>query len=181
MTALIDELDATVVTLGNNHIRDWLGAGVTETLNALDAAGLDYVGAGHDPTDAAAPLLLDVDGLLVGMISVTSVNGDFVNDNLPRSSDPVPSPIPLGEEWQYELRTFGFVGATVNIPSQPMTVGDAWDEFENAEGSGASQSEIDTLWGSMFAVFPELQDWVARRGHDGANPLRPHGDDERHF
>jgi hypothetical protein len=34
-----------------------------------------------------------------------------------------------------------------------------------------SSAELSALWDALEAVYPELQDWVARRGHGGANPL----------
>jgi poly-gamma-glutamate synthesis protein (capsule biosynthesis protein) len=42
-------------TLANNHVLDWGQAGLLETLDALDGAGLRRAGAGRDLAEAAAP------------------------------------------------------------------------------------------------------------------------------
>ena len=169
---LLDELGVNLVTLGNNHARDWLDAGVQATMDALDDAGFAHVGGGTTPAEARLPRWLDMAGFRLGFLSYTSVNGDFVNDNLPRDADPAPDPIPESEAWQYEQRSFGFVGATVNIATEARRIGEAWRLIKNAE-AGAGDSEIASLWSAAVDVYPELQDWVARRGHGGANPYDP--------
>ncbi|MGM0541348.1 MAG: CapA family protein [Pseudomonadota bacterium] len=46
--------------LANNHILDWGYAGLTETLDTLQQAKLQYVGAGENQAQAAAPVVLEV-------------------------------------------------------------------------------------------------------------------------
>jgi hypothetical protein len=94
---LLDELAASFVTLGNNHTRDWLDAGAQATVEALDEAGVPFVGGGTTIAEASAPLLLDVAGYRLGLLSYTSVNGDFVNDNLPDAGAPIPDDLAEGE------------------------------------------------------------------------------------
>jgi poly-gamma-glutamate synthesis protein (capsule biosynthesis protein) len=48
--------------LANNHVLDWGRAGLLETLETLDAAGIAHAGAGRDLAEAAAPAVLDVPG-----------------------------------------------------------------------------------------------------------------------
>nr|WP_232209238.1 CapA family protein [Alkalilimnicola ehrlichii] len=48
--------------LANNHVLDWGRAGLLETLEALDRAGIRYVGAGRDRREAAAPTVFGVPG-----------------------------------------------------------------------------------------------------------------------
>jgi len=163
-------LRANVVTLGNNHTRDWLEPGLAATLAHLDAAGIPRVGAGTDPTSAAVPLVVDVAGYRIGCASYTSVNGDFVNDSLPDAAAPTPADLDGKEAWQYELRAFGFAGASVTIPTALRRIGAMWRLFEAVEPTVATEAELAQLWTALSAVYPELQDWVARRGHGGANP-----------
>jgi poly-gamma-glutamate synthesis protein (capsule biosynthesis protein) len=47
-----------VVALANNHVLDWGGEGLTETLAALDGAGIRHCGAGLDPAAARRPAVL---------------------------------------------------------------------------------------------------------------------------
>jgi poly-gamma-glutamate synthesis protein (capsule biosynthesis protein) len=46
--------------LANNHVLDWGPAGLTETLDALEHAGIHVAGAGRDLRTAQAPALLEV-------------------------------------------------------------------------------------------------------------------------
>lgn len=48
--------------LANNHVLDWGYAGLEETLQTLDAAGIARAGAGRDAAEAAAPAVIDVPG-----------------------------------------------------------------------------------------------------------------------
>jgi poly-gamma-glutamate capsule biosynthesis protein CapA/YwtB (metallophosphatase superfamily) len=44
--------------LANNHVLDWGGTGLLETLATLRHAGIRFAGAGHNATEAAAPAAL---------------------------------------------------------------------------------------------------------------------------
>jgi poly-gamma-glutamate synthesis protein (capsule biosynthesis protein) len=46
--------------LANNHILDWGYAGLSETLESLDSAGIAHAGAGKDAEEAAMPAVLDL-------------------------------------------------------------------------------------------------------------------------
>jgi len=47
--------------LANNHVLDWGHAGLAETLDTLDAAGLRHAGAGRDIADAARPAAIELE------------------------------------------------------------------------------------------------------------------------
>jgi poly-gamma-glutamate capsule biosynthesis protein CapA/YwtB (metallophosphatase superfamily) len=49
-------------SLANNHVLDWGHAGLVETLQTLNAAGLKYAGAGTNQKEAAAPVVLEILG-----------------------------------------------------------------------------------------------------------------------
>src|ERR1700747_282040 len=48
--------------LANNHVLDWGYDGLSETLKALDAAGIAHAGAGNDAEEAMQPAVLDTAG-----------------------------------------------------------------------------------------------------------------------
>jgi poly-gamma-glutamate synthesis protein (capsule biosynthesis protein) len=48
--------------LANNHVLDWGEEGLIETLQALDATGLSYCGAGRDDQQAERPAVLQLPG-----------------------------------------------------------------------------------------------------------------------
>jgi poly-gamma-glutamate synthesis protein (capsule biosynthesis protein) len=49
-------------SLANNHMLDWGGEGLQETLRTLNAAGIAHAGAGGGATEAASPAAFDVAG-----------------------------------------------------------------------------------------------------------------------
>jgi poly-gamma-glutamate capsule biosynthesis protein CapA/YwtB (metallophosphatase superfamily) len=48
--------------LANNHTLDWGYAGLSETLQSLDAAGIAHAGAGQNQEEAASPAVIDASG-----------------------------------------------------------------------------------------------------------------------
>jgi len=65
------------VCLANNHMLDFSEAGLLDTMSALDAAGIGHTGAGRDATEAAAPAILELPGLTVGLMAATDNMRDF--------------------------------------------------------------------------------------------------------
>jgi hypothetical protein len=64
-----------LVTLGNNHAADALGAGIVSTMQALDAAGVLHTGAGLTENEAWKPAIISVRGRTIAFISCTTVDG----------------------------------------------------------------------------------------------------------
>lgn len=58
-----------LVTLANNHFRDYGRVGVETTLEALRAAGLDYVGGGATQEEAAQTRFLSLRGKRIALIN----------------------------------------------------------------------------------------------------------------
>src|ERR671912_162592 len=61
------------VTLGNNHILDAGTTGLNETMGHLDDAGIAHAGAGMDLAEARRPMIFDLDGMKVGVLSYMGV------------------------------------------------------------------------------------------------------------
>lgn len=59
------------VCLANNHMLDFGSSGLCDTMRTLDAAGVRYAGAGRNSEEAAAPAVLKLPGLTVGLIAAT--------------------------------------------------------------------------------------------------------------
>jgi poly-gamma-glutamate capsule biosynthesis protein CapA/YwtB (metallophosphatase superfamily) len=170
---MLDELGVDLVTLGNNHAFDWKDAGVASTLQALEEAGMPSVGSALTTDEAQRGVLVDAAGTSVGVVSMTTVNGDFVNDQLPTTDDPIPDDLPPDESWQYQPRvvSHGSEGEPGYLAPASRRAGDAWAEFERLAPSLTDDAQAE-LWTAITApaAYPELQDWVARRGHGGAAP-----------
>jgi poly-gamma-glutamate capsule biosynthesis protein CapA/YwtB (metallophosphatase superfamily) len=165
--AALDAMGVDLVMLGNNHIRDYLDQGVAATLAALDARDIPYVGAAASGSvPAEAPEVLTVGQTRVGMLSYTTLTGDANNDRLARDGDPEPPELAPEDAWEYEARLWGIDGEVLDVPEAARRAGSAWRLFRDAE-SKMSAAEAAAAWDSLYAVYPELQDGVARRGHGG--------------
>jgi poly-gamma-glutamate capsule biosynthesis protein CapA/YwtB (metallophosphatase superfamily) len=167
--AALDELGVDFVALGNNHINDWREAGVASTIRNLEQGGIAHAGGDLTAPDAAAPAILKTPHATIGMISMTTLSGDLVNDELPSATAPMPAALPEEDRWQYELRSFGFgrEGEPTYIPISNRRPGTMWDVFTEIEAR-VSAAEATDVWQAMARTYPELQDLVARRGHGGA-------------
>ncbi|MEV6238373.1 CapA family protein [Lentzea sp. NPDC051838] len=160
-TAGLRTLGVDCAVLANNHARDFLDQGVADTRKALVEAGIAMVGADATAESAAVPHRREVNGTGVGIAAFTSVDGDFVNGAYPSAKVAPPKD---AEAWQYEERSWGFQSDKVTVPAAARRIGKAWEEYRKAE----KKADPAALWSSLIAVYPELQDWVARRGHGGA-------------
>jgi hypothetical protein len=70
---VLDQAGIDGVTLGNNHILDAGTTGIQETLGHLDDAGIAHVGAGMDLAEAREPMVFDLGGTKVGVLSYMGV------------------------------------------------------------------------------------------------------------
>ncbi|WP_447006789.1 CapA family protein [Saccharothrix isguenensis] len=160
-------LSTDLAVLANNHARDLLDPGVADTRAALADAGIAMVGAGATAEEASAPHRREVNGTGMSVLAYTSVDGSFVNESFPSGSARRPDSVSQKDEWQYETRTWGYPQA--GVPVAARRIREAWERFSALE-SRLSPEQVAGMWASMEAVYPEVQDWVARRGHGGAAP-----------
>ncbi|MEP6296881.1 MAG: CapA family protein [Ilumatobacter sp.] len=175
----LDEMGVDVVTLGNNHAYDWGDDGVRSTIEALDDAGIEHVGAGQTDADATRGRIVDVEGMSLGLVSMTTVNGDYVNDQLPSPDEDPPADLAPEDDWQYQQRLFSLRAPVdgdrsiddIRVAPRPIRISEAWNVVEEAERRFADGEATD-VWVAAADAFPELQDWVARRGHGGAAQWR---------
>lgn len=72
-----------LLTLANNHIQDYGGEGVLDTISNIKSEGLDYVGAGADRNLAEQPFIKVIKGLKVGFINIAENEFCAAEDNLP--------------------------------------------------------------------------------------------------
>lgn len=75
------------VTLANNHIMDYGNEGLQKTLNACEAADLQFCGAGDNFADAIQPLIMEPEkGTTVGIINVCEREFGIAGSNTPGSA-----------------------------------------------------------------------------------------------
>lgn len=64
-------LGVDAVTLANNHALDYDVPGLLDTLAALEGAGIPYTGAGRNLAEARQPVILEHQGMRIGIIGMT--------------------------------------------------------------------------------------------------------------
>jgi poly-gamma-glutamate synthesis protein (capsule biosynthesis protein) len=69
----LDQAGIDGVTLGNNHILDAGTTGLHETMGHLDDAGIAHAGAGMDLAEARKPMVFDLGGTKIGVLSYLRV------------------------------------------------------------------------------------------------------------
>lgn len=167
--AALEELEVDVADLANNHVRDFLDAGIQSTVDAAAARGIRTVGAGATQKSAETPLIVECKGKKIGILAYTSVDGDYVNDAYPVDGEAKPDTVASEDEWSWTTRSWGWSGGGIDIPVAARRIGSAWREFAAVEDQLEDTARAEA-WSSLVGVYPELQDWVERRGHGGAAP-----------
>jgi poly-gamma-glutamate capsule biosynthesis protein CapA/YwtB (metallophosphatase superfamily) len=72
---ILEDAGIDGVTLGNNHVLDAGTSGLAETLGHLDRAGIERAGAGMDLAQAREPMIFDLGGTRIGVLSHLSIPG----------------------------------------------------------------------------------------------------------
>ena len=164
----LEALGVDVAVMANDHVRDYLDDGILRTMSTLAGAGIRQVGAtGAAALPADAPAVIEAGGVRVGVLAWTTVDGASDNDDYPAEDEAMPADLAPEDAWRYEERRWWFRGPTLNVPAQRRRIGAAWRVFAEAEPT-LEPAEVRDAWESLVLVYPELQDWVAQRGHGGA-------------
>jgi poly-gamma-glutamate capsule biosynthesis protein CapA/YwtB (metallophosphatase superfamily) len=67
----------TVTNLANNHILDFSEEGLIDTIHTLNSAGIKYAGAGLDDEEAARPVMLNRNEIIIGVLGFTDNEPDW--------------------------------------------------------------------------------------------------------
>ena len=60
-----------IVSLANNHIRDYKSQGIKDTINALEREGIRYFGAGKTQNEALEPIEIVIKGFKLALLGAT--------------------------------------------------------------------------------------------------------------
>lgn len=71
--SIFTEMGVDLVTLANNHILDFGPEGITDSIKALDGAGIRHVGAGENREQAERLEILEVNGRRIGFLGTSRV------------------------------------------------------------------------------------------------------------
>jgi poly-gamma-glutamate synthesis protein (capsule biosynthesis protein) len=64
-------------SLANNHVLDFEEPALFDTLDHLDAAGIEHAGAGRDEREALEPAIVEVGGLRIAVIALTDNTPEY--------------------------------------------------------------------------------------------------------
>jgi len=79
-TVAMKKIGIDLLTLANNHIKDYGFDGVLDTVKALKKCGLSHVGVGSNVKEAALPYIIKNNGETIGVYACAE--NEFTNANL---------------------------------------------------------------------------------------------------
>ena len=90
----IGSLKPMVLGLANNHIMDQGEQGLFKTMDLLSEQGIGFIGAGRDLSEAAQTLIIEKDGIKVGIYACAENEFSIADENKPGANpfDPLESP-----------------------------------------------------------------------------------------
>jgi poly-gamma-glutamate capsule biosynthesis protein CapA/YwtB (metallophosphatase superfamily) len=164
--ALADDLPLfgfDIVNLANNHALDYGHAGLFDTMDAFDRAGIPRIGAGRNLEEAAAPAILEAGGLRVGFIAFTCL--------LPTGSAATPERAgfaPIAVRQGYEIHELW----SIEEPGEPAVV--TIRTRASDEDVAFAQERIRRLRDEVDVVFTSIH-WGYGAGDELAEYVRPLG------
>jgi poly-gamma-glutamate capsule biosynthesis protein CapA/YwtB (metallophosphatase superfamily) len=173
--AALADAGVDVVSLPNNHTLDYGVSGLHQTIKALYEAGIAYGGAGDDLAAARKPVILDVKGLRVALLSYTSV---CVPAFAATASSPGVAMVKIKTTYEVNLRLFQQPGSPIYISTsgEPEDVAMVVDDIAAAKASAdivlvAWHWGISERWGKLA----DYQKTLARVAIDaGASAILGH-------
>ncbi len=72
-----------LLTLANNHIQDYSGQGVLDTIKLANINGFNIVGAGRNSVEASMPFIVTIKGITVGFINIAENEFCAATDLIP--------------------------------------------------------------------------------------------------
>ncbi len=78
--SILKDMGVDVAGIANNHAYDHGQEAFLDTLDTLTAAGIPYVGGGHDLAEASAPVILEKGGMKIGILAATQIERNWSPD-----------------------------------------------------------------------------------------------------
>lgn len=70
---ILNDMGVDLVSLANNHAYDYGEVSLLDTLDTLENAGIQYVGAGRNIEEAVKPSIIEKNGLKIAILSATQI------------------------------------------------------------------------------------------------------------
>ena len=78
--SILKDMGVDVAGIANNHAYDHGQQAFLDTLDTLAAAGIPYVGGGHDLAEASSPVILEKGGMKIGILAATQIERNWSPD-----------------------------------------------------------------------------------------------------
>ena len=142
-------------SLANNHTLDFEARGLHDTLDTLDAAGIQHAGAGGNADEAAAPALIEVHGASpcrVALLAFTDNQPDFAADEQQPGTH------------------------YLEVSLEADTLARVADAISHARAQGADWVVFSNHWGANFVERParDFRDFARRVIELGADVYYGH-------
>ncbi|OGV53176.1 MAG: hypothetical protein A2017_04660 [Lentisphaerae bacterium GWF2_44_16] len=82
----LKKLGVDVASIANNHVRDFLDEGVLQTMEILKKHGIPYIGGGKNSEDADKMLILNINGLKIGIWALAEKEYNLASETRPGTS-----------------------------------------------------------------------------------------------
>lgn len=83
---ILKEMGVDIVKLANNHIYDYGEQALLDTLDTLENAGIEYVGAGQNLEQAMAPVYIELDGKTVAFVAASRAEKNIMTPQATETS-----------------------------------------------------------------------------------------------
>ncbi len=100
---LLKNVGFDVVSLANNHVLDYDTEGFLDTMAYLEEANVKYVGAGLNINEALEPVILEAEGIKIGILAFSEMADIFWSHSYPRmfkAEEDLPGIAPLGPKYE---------------------------------------------------------------------------------
>jgi poly-gamma-glutamate capsule biosynthesis protein CapA/YwtB (metallophosphatase superfamily) len=146
--------------LGNNHIMDYMEAGMEETIHIVDSAGLLYTGAGENDEAARRPVFFSKNGLCVAVLSFCNRDGSFDNEQPFLGSGPGRAGFAMWDRANIELAVPA-ARALADLVVVQVHSGIEYAEQPPELATTDARSHLD--WTPVMELLPDTSDVALRR------------------
>lgn len=152
------------VVIANNHVLDYEEEAFLEMLDLLDAAGIARVGAGRNLEEARRPVVLQVQGLRLGVVAFTDNEPGWKATSSTPGTNYLPvslESVPVLQEGMAQARAMGAELLIVSAhwgPNMRLRPSPAFREFAHA----LIEAGADVFHGHSAHVFQGIELWQGR-------------------
>lgn len=155
---LLDDMGVDIVSLANNHASDYGQISLLDSFDTLEAAGIPYVGAGHNIEEAMQPFYFVCEDKVISVVSATQIER-YATPATPGATETSPGvfrcmdPGRLLECIKEAKATSDFVILFIHWGTEST---DVLDWAQNAQAPQYAEAGVDLIIGGHPHVLQEV-------------------------